>query len=148
MKSFFVIRILIYVFFIIHVILSVNKVEVFPIYGWDLYPYTHPYKNFYVVKVVSESRKTPISLHNYGGHRKYYLNRALRGLGAKLNKHKSNKNSKEFIKAQMSLEKYILKYVDDALSYQLLKQRVNLPEYVLLKENSIVSEKIIIKGTL
>ena len=62
MKSFFVIRIFVYIFFIIHIILSINKIEIFPIFGWNLYPYTHPYKNLYIVKVVSENYKTPVRI--------------------------------------------------------------------------------------
>ena len=148
MKSFFIIRIFIYIFFIIHIVLSINKVEVFPVYGWDLYPYTHPYQNLYIVKVISKNHKTPVSLHNYVGRSKYYINRALRSLGARLDKYNHNKNSKEFKRAKASLEKYILKHMKAPLSYQLIKQKVNLPFYVLSKENSVVSEKTVIKGAL
>ena len=148
MKSFFVIRIFIYIFFIIHIILSINKIEIFPIFGWNLYPYTHPYKNLYIVKVVSENHKTPISLHNHIGQNKYYINRILRGMGERLDKYKLDKKSKEFNRIKMSLEKYIAKYMDTPLSYRLIKQRVNLPLYVLSQENSIVSEETVIEGAL
>ena len=149
MKSFFIIRILIYMFFIIHIVLSINKIEVFPVFGWDLYPYTHPYMNLYRVKVVSENHKKAVSLHGYIGSNKYYINRTLRVLGTKLDRYKNDQNSTEFKKAKENLERYILRYVKTPLSYQLLKQRVNLPLYVLFKKkNSIVSKKIIVEGSL
>ena len=148
MKSFFIIRILIYIFFIIHIVLSVNKVEVFPVYGWDLYPYAHPYQNLYIVRIIDKDHKTPVNLHDYIGRNKYYINRVLRSLGSKIDKYKNNKNSKELKRAKVNLEKYILKHIKAPLSYQLIKQRVNLPLYVLSKKNSIVSEKTVIKGAL
>ena len=149
MKLFFIIRILIYVFFIIHIILSLNKVEVFPIFGWDLYPHTHPYQNLYVVKVINKDHKTPVNLRNYiSRNTKYYINRVLKRLGGKLDKYKHNPNSKEFKRAKIQLEKYILKHVGTPLSYQLIKQKVDLPLHVLSRKNSVISEKPIIRGSL
>lgn len=148
MNVFFIFRIFIYVFFIIHIILSINKVEVFPIYGWNLYSYTHPYKSLYIVKITDRNHKTPVSLHNYLRRNKYYINRSLRGLGAELDKYKSQPDSQEFKRSKTELERYILKYAKAPLSYELVKQKVDLPLYVLSHKNSLVSEKRIIKGAL
>ena len=147
MKHFFALRVLIYIFFIIHIILSINKVEVFPIFGWNLYPNTSPYALIYIVKVTDKNHKQR-SLHDYIGHNKYYINRILINFGARLDKHKHRKNSKEFKRAKTQLEKYILRITSAPFSYSLVKQRVNLPLYVLSKKGYIVSEKKIMEGRM
>ena len=69
-------------------------------------------------------------------------------MGERLEKYKHNKKPKEFNRIKMSLEKYIAKYMDTPLSYRLIKQRVNLPLYVLSQKNSIISEETVIEGSL
>ena len=121
--------------------------EVFPIFGWNLYPHTHPYRILYIARVVKEHKKS-VSLHKYTRHNKYQTNRILNQLGYRLNKWELKKDSKVFQKTKKKLEKYILKHVKKPLSYQLLRQKVHLPHYVLSKKKSIISEKIILEGEL
>ena len=148
-NSFFIIRIFIYLFFVIHIVLSLNKVKVFPIFDWAMYSYTHPYRTLYIVEIVQGDRE-PHSLHTYYRANKSIINEALRVFGLRINKYQFNRDSEEFKKWQTELEEYIVKIHSPPPSffYQLVKQKVHLPFYVLSKEGSILSKEIILKGNL
>lgn len=145
--TFFAVRVFIYIFFIAHIILSLNKVELFPVFGWNLYQYTHPYRILFSVKIIKE-KEDDLSLNfkDYIGKNKFRVNKILQRTGWHLDRNKFKKDSKEFQKAQIHLENFILMYVSSPFSYQLVKQKVHLPFHVLSKENSVVSEEIILKG--
>ena len=145
--NFFIFRVLIYIFLAAHIVLSLNKVEWFPIFGWNLYQHTHPYKTIYTVKVRT-GNKTALNLKTYTEKNKYRINRILQRTGSWIERNKLKKDSEEFKKSQNYLEKFILKYVSSPFSYQLIKQKVHLPFYVLSKEGGIVSEELILKGEL
>ena len=145
--TFFTVRIFVYIFFIVHIILSLNKVELFPIFGWNLYQYTHPYATLYSVKIVKEDGLS-LNFKDYIGKNKFRVNKILRRTGSWIDRNKFNRNSKEFQKAQSHLENFILMYISSPFSYQLIKQKIHLPFYVLSKKNSIVSEEIVLKGKL
>ena len=145
MRSFFVFRVLIYAFLTAHIILSIKKIEVFPVFGWNLYDYTHPYQFPYDVKLLKEGEEA-LSLKKHIRFRRYGLNRFLRRYGTAINKHKQNKNSKEFKEAKLKLEKYILKHSSTPFSYKLIRKKVHLPLYVLDQKNSVLWKKTVIEG--
>ena len=145
MKSFFITQIAIYIFFIIHIILSLSQLGVFPIFNWNLYAHATPYYTLYRVKIIKDKEKS-LDLLSYIGSNKYYMNRMLEDLG--VNIEWSNKNSVEFKKSKRELEEYILNYVSQPFSYQLLSQKAHLPFYVLSREGGVLSEKIILAGNL
>ena len=62
-------------------------------------------------------------------------------MGERLEKYKHDKKPKELNRIKMSLEKYIAKYMDTPLSYRLIKQRVNLPLYVLSQKTVLFQKK-------
>ena len=148
MKNFFFIRVFIYIFFIMHIIVSLENVrlETFPLFSWALYNHTHPYYTLYTVRII-ENKKEPVSLHSYIKN-KYVVNRVLKSLGYSIYRYQSNKESEKLKKTQTWLEAYMLRHVSRPFSYQLIKQKAHLPFYVLSKQGSVVSEEIILTGSL